>query len=156
MLADKCKVRTIFTKDSANIRRSCDPITISQTLVLLMLVGRCKDCANVVQKGEKMQRRPNYLCKRTQDSDEEKMHPNCGNIPTGQSQEMWFLENLTTNIFAFKTNLVQMLFKKRREDPIISANVQDSNEYKNSKWIKIVNKYNSPKTRCLVLRRNKF
>ena len=53
-----------------------------------MLVGRCKDCANVVQKGEKMQRRPNYLCKRTQDSDEEKMHPNCGNIPAGQSQEM--------------------------------------------------------------------
>ena len=95
-------------------------------MVLSMLVGRCKDCANVVQEGEKMQRRPNYLCKRTQDSDEEKMHPSCGNIPTGQSQIMWFLENLTTKIFAFKTNLVQMLFKERREEvgPIISANLQ--------------------------------
>ena len=91
--------------DSANIRR-CFSKFETQTMVLLMLVGRCKDCAKVVQEGEKMQRRPNYLCKRTQDSDEEKMHPSCGNIPAGQSQEMRVLENLTTKIFAFKTNLV--------------------------------------------------
>lgn len=87
MLEVKCN-------DSANIRR-CFSKFETQTMVLLMLVCKCKDCANVVQEGEKMQRRPNYLCKRTQDSDEEKMHPSCGNIPTGQSQKMWFLENLS-------------------------------------------------------------
>ena len=62
-------------------------IAIPQTMVLSIL-AKCKDCANVlVRRAGKMQR-PNYLCKST----EEKMHPNCENIPTGQSQEMWFLE----------------------------------------------------------------
>ena len=70
-------------------------IAIPKTIALSIL-AKCKDCANVlVRRREDAAATQLFVQTHRRLGDEEEMHPNCENIPTGQSQEKWFLENLS-------------------------------------------------------------
>ena len=69
-------------------------ITIPKTIALSIL-AKCKDCANVlVRRREDAAATQLFVQTHRRLGDEEEMHPNCENIPTGQSQEKWFSEKI--------------------------------------------------------------